>query len=195
VDHWAKNKRMFWFPDMSFIFNLHRKTIFLLHILDTHMLYIKCLGYECAYSRKETPYLEYLLFVHGSESPSLLVPCSKPICPILKPNSLCCPLLANMIFIYIRMTLARRILLLSGTFSLSLPPPILRFMPAAFKVTVFVPHGEGTISSYQIWHGWIGLYCDLIHGGLKIKFVLKIILEILMGHWSSFFKQTTLEAS
>jgi hypothetical protein len=34
---------------------------------------------------KEIPYLEYPLFVHDSESLSLLVPCSKPTAPLQPP--------------------------------------------------------------------------------------------------------------
>ncbi len=69
----------------------------------------------------ETPYLECRLFVYGFESPSLLVPCSKPAAPIETPSPCCrpfpCPLPANMMVIHIQTTLTRLILLLSGTLS------------------------------------------------------------------------------
>ncbi len=80
IDRWAKNKHMFHFPDTWFIFNLHTRNIFLLYRI--HKYYISNIqGMHELIEWKETPYLEFRLFVHVSESPSLLVPCSKPTAP------------------------------------------------------------------------------------------------------------------
>jgi hypothetical protein len=69
---------------------------------------------------KETPYLEGPLFVHGSEAPSLLVPCSKPTAPfetsppfvaLPSPNALFTP--TRCLFTY-RPTLTHLVLLQLG---------------------------------------------------------------------------------
>ncbi len=68
----------------TFLFNLHRKNIFLLYRIHTYYL-LKTSRACMSLSMKETLYLEYRLFIHGSESPSLLVPCSKPTAPFETP--------------------------------------------------------------------------------------------------------------
>jgi hypothetical protein len=120
VGRWAKNKRMFWFPDMWFIFNLHTRNIFLLYRI--HMYYISNIqGMHELIVWKETPYLECWLFVHGS-NPHPCWSLAQSQLPHLRPPPPCCPpfhctLPANINFIYIQMTLASLILLLSGTLS------------------------------------------------------------------------------
>ncbi len=92
IDQWVKNKCMFWFLVTWFIFNLHRRNIFLLY--QIHTLYVTILK-VCMNllrkKRKKTHYLECRIFIHGSESPSLSFSCSKPTAPFETPPSLYCP--------------------------------------------------------------------------------------------------------
>jgi hypothetical protein len=66
-------------PDAWFIFNLQKWDLFL-YWAHTYIMYYDIQGMQ-KYIVRNSPNLECWLFVHGSKSPSLLVPCAKPTAP------------------------------------------------------------------------------------------------------------------